>query len=96
MGALEMEFLYGSSGDGVSPWELWRWSFFMGALEMECLHGSSGDGVSPWELWRWSVSMGALEMECLHGSSVKGTWRVLLPGDPEGYLEKSLWMGISS
>ena len=26
----------------------------------------------------------------LRGSSVKGTWRGLPPGDPEGYLEKSL------
>jgi len=39
-------------------------------------------------LWRWSVS--------LHGSSVKGTWRGLPPVEPEGYLEKSLWTGIST
>jgi hypothetical protein len=39
-------------------------------------------------LWRRSVS--------LRGSSSKGTWRGLPPGDPEGYLEKSLWTNIST
>jgi hypothetical protein len=39
-------------------------------------------------LGRWSVS--------LCGSSVKGTWRKgSLAGDPGGYVEKALEMGIS-
>jgi hypothetical protein len=39
---------------------------------------------------------GAKGMECLSPwGSVKGTWRGLPPGDPEGYLEKALEMGIS-
>jgi hypothetical protein len=40
---------------------------------------------------------GALEMECLSlWGSVKETWREgSLSGDPEGYLEKALEMGIS-
>jgi hypothetical protein len=57
--------------------------------------GATWGGLIYWDfkiwlkgLWRWSVS--------LHGSSVKGTWRGLSPGDPEGYLEKSLWTGIST
>jgi hypothetical protein len=34
------------------------------------------------------MAEGALEMGCL------SSWE-LPPGDPEGYLEKSVWMGIS-
>ena len=41
-------------------------------------------------LWSWSLSL------CLCGSSLKGTWRQgSLAGDPEGYVEKALEMGIS-
>jgi hypothetical protein len=44
------------------------------------------------------MAEGALEMECLslRESSVRGTWTGLPPVDPEGYLEKSLWTGIST
>jgi hypothetical protein len=60
-----------------------------------CSVGATFGGLIHWDfriwlkvLWRWSVS--------LCGSSVKGTWRRFPPGDLEGYLEKSLWMGIST
>jgi hypothetical protein len=37
------------------------------------------------------MAEGALEMECLSPwGSVKETWKGVPPGDPEGYLEKSL------
>jgi hypothetical protein len=55
--------------------------------------GTTCGGLIYWDfkiwlkgLWRWSVS--------LCGRSVKGTWKGLPPGEPEGYLEKSLWIGI--
>jgi hypothetical protein len=57
--------------------------------------GATWGGLIYWDFkiwlkgpWRLSVS--------LRGSSVKRTWRGLPPGEPEGYLEKSLWKGIST
>ena len=75
----------------VMKGRLWGWaSRFMGAqlgkLEWAHLPGTLRYGCKG--LWRWSVS--------LCGSSVKGTWREgSLAGDPEGYVEKALEMGVS-
>ena len=64
------------------------------------LHGGSvgqprmGSSTRDFEIWL----KGDLEVECLslYGSSVKGTWRKgSLAGDPKGYVEKALEMGIS-
>ena len=54
-----------------------------------------GSSTGDFETWL----KGALEVELslsLCGSSVKGTWREgSLAGDPEGYVEEALEMGIS-
>jgi hypothetical protein len=53
-----------------------------------------GFSTGDFEIWL----KGVLGVECLSlcGSSVKGTWREgSLAGDPEGYVEKALEMGIS-
>jgi hypothetical protein len=63
------------------------------------LHGGSvgqpgvGSSTGDFEIWL----KGAVGVECpLCGSSVKGTWRDgFLAGDPEGYAENALEMGIS-
>ena len=95
--------LYGSSvkepGGGapllgslkVMKGRIWGWAFrFMGAQlgNMEWAH-LPGTLIYGWKgLCRCGVS--------LCGSSVKGTWREgFLAGDPEGYAEKALEMGIS-
>jgi hypothetical protein len=83
----------GSFARGPEGYERRLWgqeSLFMGAQlgnqEWDNLPGSLRYGRKG--LWMWCVS--------LCGSSVKGTWREgSLAGNPEGYLEKALEMGIS-
>ena len=54
--------------------------------------GQPGVGSSTGDFERWLN--GAVE---LHRGSVKGTWREeSLAGNPEGYVEKALELGISS
>jgi len=60
------------------------------------LVGQPGVGSSTGDFDLWLK--GDLEVWCLSfcGSSLKGTWREgFLAGDPKGYAEKALEMGIS-
>jgi len=51
-----------------------------------------GSSIGVFERW----TNGALDVRHFHRSSVKGTRREdSLPGDPEGYVEKALELGIS-
>ena len=64
------------------------------------LHGGSvgqpGVGSSTGDFGRWTKRALEVDSLTLCGSSVKGTWREgSLAGDPEGYVEKALEIGIS-